>query len=75
MNYLRKTHKVDFYPIADIFTQALLVMLVTNITSVPGEYKLLLIRHLMETTLRRLVITHLHKVCSTILITITMMMS
>ena len=33
MNCLRKTHKVEFYPIADNFTQALLVMLVTNITS------------------------------------------
>ena len=29
----KKTHKVKFYPIADNFTQVLLVMLVTNITS------------------------------------------
>ena len=44
MNCLRKTHKVEFYPIADNFTQALLVMLVTNITSAhssPLEWKVL----------------------------------
>ena len=33
-------HKVKFYPSTDNFTQALLVMLVTNITSAQGVAKL-----------------------------------
>ena len=36
--YLIHIHKVKFYPSGDNFTQALLVMLVTNIISVDGFF-------------------------------------
>ena len=38
--FQKHIHKVKFYPSADDFTQALLVMLVTNIMSVNNKKKL-----------------------------------